>query len=221
MRRPNYTEEDHKRRAEQFWELVRRHRNLTLKLIETHLNPYSDLSTSVLKQVELSAKNAFLDALPKANIPVLIHADAKTRASISFEYAECQKSRGDVVRLIAKDRRWFEHNWDIFSCKQMEVIGSGLRRQVFIFINFDQKTLAGLAAPWWDPNVLTNPHSVIKSSILKEVHSRIEPGMVAVSFIFHRMSSCQLYFHADDVEAISRCVYAAANKTEWAKVVLD
>jgi hypothetical protein len=220
MRRPNFTEEDNKRRTKQFWELVRKHRNLSLQLIEPPLDPYSDLAASVLKHVELSAKNAFLAALPEENIPILMHADAKTRASISLDYAEVQKSRGNVVRLIAKDRRWFENNWHVFSCKQMEVIGSGLRRAVFVFIKFDQAALARLVAPWWNPNILTNPRNTISTSLLKEVDSRIEPGVVAISFVFLRMRSCQLYFHADDVDAISRCVYKAAKKTEWGVIRL-
>jgi hypothetical protein len=220
MRTPNYTEEDHKHRTNQFWELVRKHRNLTLSLIEPHLNPYRDLSTDRLDQVEMGAKNALLDALPEGNIPVLIHADEKTRSSLSFEYAEKQKSRGDVVRLVARDRLWFEQNWDLFSNKQMESVGSGLWRHVFVFLKFEPEKLSGLVSPWWDPNVLTNPNSVITRSILKEVDSRIEPGTVAVSFILLRMRSFQLYFHSDDVDSISRCACGAAQKTEWGDIRL-
>jgi len=202
---------EQQQRFEKVRNLARTARNLTLTLVEPHQNPYRDLSPSRLARVEETVKRTFMNAIPEERIPVLISADENMRSAISFDFAERRKSRNSVLRLVATDKRWFEDNWNLFAGD----FGFGARRSLFVFLKFNEESLSGLVAPWWDPDVLLNPHIASSRMLLKEVEARIEPGTIVFSLALVRLCSCQLYFHSDDVDFVTTRVCAGAQKTKW------
>jgi hypothetical protein len=204
---------EQQQRFEKVCNLARTARNLTLTLAEPHQNPYRDLSPSRLAHAEESVKRAFVNAIPEGSVPVLISADDKISAAISFDFAERRKSRGSVLRLVVTDKRWFEENWNLFAGDY----GFGARRSLFVFLKLDEERLFSLIAPWWDPDVWLNPHIASSRAMLKEVENQIEPGTIVFSLALVRLRSCQLYFHSHDVDFVTKHVCAAAQKTKWWK----
>jgi hypothetical protein len=211
MRRPNYTEEDHKRRAEQFWELTNKSRNLSLSLLEPWVNPCRDISAARLKKIEQRIKQSLIDAFSEVGMQLLIYADLKTRNNISYNFAEKLKSRGDIVRLCIRDKRWFVDNWWLFA-DEPEM---GSRRKIFVVFKLDLGILAKLSAHWWDPGPLVGLGSVMPRSVRKEVESCVLPGTFVFSLPLSRLSSCVIFFHPHDLVAVALCVYNASQKTDW------
>ena len=204
---------EQQRRLEKIQSLARRHRNLTLALVEPHRNPYRDLTPSRLTRVEDIVRRTFINAIPEGDVPVLISADEKIKSAISFDWAMREKSRGAVLRIVATDKRWFETNWNVFAGD----LGFGVRRRLFVFLRLSEESLSQLVGPWWDPDVLSNPHIASSRSLMKEIETRIQPGTIVFSLALVRLRSCQLYFHSDDVDSVTTRVCIAAQKTKWWK----
>jgi len=78
-------------------------------------------------------------------------------------------------------------------------------------------TLSRLAAAWWDPDVLLTPNVANPRYLLREVKSRVQPGTVVFSLSLKRLTSCELYFHANDVDVVTECVCTNAQKNKWWK----
>ncbi len=200
-------------RFEKVRELARSVGNLTLSVAEPHRNPYRDLSAKELAVLEKRVKHAFLETLPNENIPVLISADDHVRSAVNFDGAEKKKSSGRIVRLLVSEKRWFETNWNLFASD----LGFGTRRSLFVFLKFDEKSLAKLVGPWWDPDVLLNPHVASSRALIKGVENQLEPGTIVFSLSLVRLRTCQLYFHPDDLDCVTTTVCTAAQKTKWWK----
>lgn len=213
MKVPCLTPEQ-RQRFEKIRELARRMGNMSLGPVEGHLDPYyRDLPLSRLRRVEAAIRDAFLCALPKGEIPVLLWGDAHARSFLSLEFATKQSSRGNLLRLLVTNQKWFENNWNLFA----EDLGFGTRRSILVFLRFDQTSLSRLVAPWWDPNVLMNPSVHTSRSLIKEVKARVQPGTIVFSLSLNRLRSCELYFHPNDLDVVAECVCTSAHKQEWWK----
>lgn len=197
-------------RFQKIHELAARMGNMSLAMVQTHLNPYRDLSRTHLKHVEDSIREGFMSALLEEETPVLIWA--RDCAVKSFDFATRQGGRGRLTRLLAK-KKWFENNWEFFS----EPVGFKGRRCIFVFLTYDESSLSRLVAPWWDPNVLTNSSVASSPSLVKEAKTRLKPGTIAFSLGLKGLRSCEIFFHPDDVAVVPETVCRNANKQDWWK----
>lgn len=200
-------------RFEKIRSLAHKCGNMSLSLVEGHLNPYRDISPARLKDAESVIFDTFMKALPEADIPVLLWADARARSFLSNEYATKQSCRGNVFRFVVTDKKWFVKNWQLFAGD----LGFGVRRKIFVFMAYSKESLSHLMAPWWDPNVLTNPGVKNSRSLLNEVRDRVRPGTVVFSLSMLRLASCEIYFHPDDLDIVTECVCTSAHKQDWWK----
>jgi hypothetical protein len=200
-----------RRRLEKIRELARRMGNMSLAPVQSHLNPYRDLSPSQLTRVEAAIRNAFMEALPEQEIPVLLWANGQARSFLSLEFAQKQSSRGNLLRLLTTSKKWFEKNWELFA----DDLGSEARRDIFVFLRYDKTRLSRLVAPWWDPNVLMNPSITSSPSLLREVKARLRPGTIAFALAMAGLRSCELYFHPNDLEIVTESVCTSAHKQDW------
>ena len=213
MKVPCLTPEQ-RQRFEKIRELARRMGNMSLGPVEGHLDPYyRNLSPSRLRHVEEAIRDAFMGALLEEETPVLLWADAHARSFLSLEFATKQSSRGNLLRLLVADKKWFESNWGLFA----DDLGSETLRDIFVFLRYDKASLSRLVAPWWDPNVLMNPSITSSRSLLREFKTRVEPGTVVFSLSLDRLRSCELYFHPNDLDVVAECVCTSAHKQEWWK----
>jgi hypothetical protein len=183
MKAPCLTPEQ-RQRFEKIRELARRMGNMSLGPVEGHLHPYRDLPPSRLRRVEAAIRDAFMCALLEEEIPVLLWGDAHARSFLSLEFATKQNSRGNLLRLLVTNNKWFENNWVLFA----DDLGFGTRRSILVFLRFDQTSLSRLVAPWWDPNVLMNPSVHTSRALIKEVKARVQPGTIVFSLSLNRLS---------------------------------
>lgn len=203
--------ENQRERCSRVQALAQENGNLTMSLVEPHLNPYRDISPTRLAKVEALARSAFMSALPAEETLVMIAADEKVKSLLSFDFALRAKCGGAALKLKIQDAKWFDNNWNIFAGD----LGFGSRRSIFVFFELTENILSKLTSPWWDPDVLLNPDVASSRSLLKQVKAQIEPGTFVFSLSLIRLRSCQLYFHESDAENVTKIVCASTRKTKW------
>lgn len=191
--------------------LAKRMGNISLGMGESHLRPYSDMSPQYVAEFEASVRECFLSSLREGETQLLIRAVPEARRVLKYDFARVESSRGNIIRMIATNRKWFEENWGLFAGD----LGPEIRRSIYVFIKYNESSLAHLVSPWWNPNVLLNPSTVHSPSLIREVKSRVTPGVVVFSLAFPRLWECELFFHPVDLDVVMECACVNAHKQDW------
>ncbi len=187
--------------------------NISLEMGESHLRPYGDdMTPQYVAEFEASVRECFLSSLRERETPLLIRAVPEDRRVLKYDFARVESSRGNIIRMTATNRKWFEENWWFFAAD----LGPELcRRSIYVFIKYDESSLARLVSPWWNPCVLVSPNTVHSRSLIREVKSRVTPGVVVFSLAFPQLGCCELFFHPDDLDVVTECVCVNAHKQDW------